>query len=167
MRIVLAILTWVLFVGGLALYMTTRQVEPLPQQEVLQSTMAGEELALELTADFPLEPDPFGLWSGDSPETAALTVRTPRREVFRVSHPVDANRTLRLEPIPDLVEGTNELYLEASPPLEVAGQPLSLTVRLLRHGNPATEQVLRAPDGGRIAGTFRFRVGEDHEKVVR
>jgi hypothetical protein len=67
-----------------------------------------------------------------------------------------------------LVEGTNEIYLEASPPIEQVGKSQAVRVQILRDGQTVAEQTFWSAPGGKVADTLRFELGivreaeEDH-----
>jgi hypothetical protein len=81
---------------------------------------------------------------------------------------LEAITPLRIEPLLGLVEGTNEIYLEASPPIEQVGKSQAVRVQILRDGQTVAEQTFWSAPGGKVADTLRFELGivreaeEDH-----
>lgn len=168
MRIALAVLIWLVFVGGLGLYTHHRDATVLVSGPGVEIQAAEGNYALEITTTFTVEPDPFALQTDELREQPALVVRLGEREILKRTDRVEAVTPIRLEPLLGLVEGTNEIYLEASPPLEQAGNSQAVRVQILRNGQSVAEQTFWSAPGGKVADTMRFELGtvreaeEDH-----
>ena len=165
MRITLSLFVWLVFVGGLVLYMQTRGV-------TLQATGPGVEIqaaegnyGLEITTTFTVEPDPFGLQTDEGEEQPALVVKLGEREILRKTDILEAGIPLRVEPLQGLVEGTNEIYLEASPPLEQIDKSNGVRVQVFQGGQSIAEHTFWSVSGQKVADTMRFTLAPSQNKV--
>lgn len=155
MRILLVILIWILMVGGLALYIRARGV-PLPGATAPASQATAGHVTLEITPTFTAEPDPFALQTGTTEPPAALILRMNGRELSRITDKIESGKALRIEPKDAAVTGTNELFLEASPPSEQSEQSHALRVRVYRDGLLLADQTLWSEPGGKVLGSVSF-----------
>lgn len=152
MRPILAIIIWLVLIGGLSAYMHGREeIHRATSYEVRKLT---EDFALEVTTTFDVEPDPFALRTDTQASAPALLVRVNGQEALRRSDRVDRGIPQRLEPVPGLIQGRNEIYLEANPPLDQAGHSLAVRVRVFRGDQPVADQSLWSDQGSSIAATF-------------
>ncbi len=157
MRFLMVALVWVAFVGGLALYMR-RRPQPAPMIQ-LQPTRAGGMFSLEITTSATLQPDPFALQTKKS-SAPALLVRANGREISRLTQAVPGGSRIGIIFIPGIVQGENEFYIEANPPLAEAGKAFALRLRLLRDEHPVAggERTLWSEPGWKIATTFSVTI---------
>ncbi len=161
MRPVLAILIWVVLVGGLTAHMHARQKSnPAVSHEVHEATGV---LTLEVTPTFDMEPDPFALQTDTQSAAPALLLRVNGKEVLRRTERVERGMPIRVEPVPALIQGHNEIYLEANPPLEQADRSMAVRVRVFRDGQPVADQSVWSDAGSRIATAFPVEIA--HEKA--
>ena len=152
MRPALAILIWLVLIGGLAAYMHAREtIHPGSSYEVVQASGA---FALEVTTTFDVEPDPFALRTDSGSTAPALLVRINGQEVLRQVERVERGIPFRLEPVPALIQGHNEIYLEANPSLDQAAQSLAVRVRVFRGNQPLADHSIWSEAGSRIAAAF-------------
>jgi hypothetical protein len=162
-RLLLSALVWLLTIGGLSLYLHWRDTRATVPVIAIQTEAAEAVYALELTPTFAGEPDPFALQTGTAPVTALL-VRLGPNEVLR-SNQLPRGRVLRIEPLPGLVVGDNEVYVEASPPADEAELAHALRVRVLQGTRELVDQTLWAPPGGIISAPVRFTLPAEEEDV--
>lgn len=152
MRPVLAIMIWIVLIGGLSMYIHARErINPGRSYEV---SAAADNLALEVTTTFDVEPDPFALRTDAETDAAALLVRINGKEVLRRSDRMERGVPLRLEPVQGLIQGRNEIYLEANPPLDNSGHSLAVRLRVLRGDQPVADRSFWSDTGSRVAATF-------------
>ncbi|UCG14042.1 MAG: hypothetical protein JSU72_06110 [Deltaproteobacteria bacterium] len=164
MRIMLAGLIWIVFVGGLALYTHRQGVTPVATETPGELRMAEGQYELEITTTFTVEPDPFALQSDEGEKPAGLLVRLGDREVLRKTDRLEAGIPIRVAPLFGLVEGTNEIYLEASPPLDHIGKINGVRVQIQRDGQAIVEQTFWSLPGGKVADTLRFSLAAVNQK---
>ena len=158
MRIALALLIWIVFVGGLGFYMHHRDVSALTSRPDVETQAAKGHYAMEITTTFAVEPDPFALKLDSEEKQPALLVRLVDQEILRVNDRLEAGTPIRLEPLSGLVEGLNEIYLEASPPLEQTGKSHAVRVKILRDGQTVAEETFWSQPGGKVADTMGFEL---------
>jgi hypothetical protein len=155
MRFTLTALAWLLMFGGLSLYIHQRdRQKPSPLQAPIQQGLAAREFTLELTATFSPEADPFAL-QGDEAAAAPLVVRTAAQELYRTES-LEPGVALRVTPVHGLVEGRNELYVQAQPPVSEAGLDHAVRIRLLQDSRVLVDQTLWGQGGSSVAGTIPF-----------
>ena len=158
MRIVWVILIWLAVIGGLKLYMSQRrQAAPL---QTLQFKKAKEHYSLHIAVTFAVEPDPFALQTEEAQSAAALLLRLKGKDILRVTDRLEAGKVIVVEPVPDLVIGRNEFYLEANPPLDQADRAHAVRIRIHRDKEPISEQTLWSTPGVRLARTFSLEIAE-------
>lgn len=170
MRIVLAIMIWILFAGGLVLYMDYRK----PASSPAENTGADSEPAfasadqghyvLEITPAFAAEPDPFALQTDSGLLPPALLVRMGNREMLRVTERMEAGIPLMPDPLTGLSPGENEIWFEASPRLEAYSKIHALRIRVLKNDQVAADQTFWSEPGGNISGVLSFDIAQHLEK---
>jgi hypothetical protein len=161
MRPFVAVIIWVAFIGGLGAYMQYRESAAAPKGQVLHH--AEGSFSLEIIPTFALESDPFGLQSGGAPP-AALLVRVNGKEVVRLTEPRHDQGAIKVEPVPGLLEGNNEFYVEANPPVGEAATAHAARLRIYRDGLSVADRVLWADAGARIAEAFQLTVEPEHAR---
>lgn len=154
MRILLTAAIWVAFAGGVALF-TARRDARGPVVSFERGPAKGV-FAVEVTASFAASPDPFALDTGDV-KAAGLVVRVNGVEAIR-SATVEPGVALRAEPVAAVVEGKNELFVEASPPQDQLSRRHAVRVRVLRDGEPVAERTFWSEPGSPVAAAFPLDV---------
>jgi hypothetical protein len=163
-RIILAFFIWIVILTGLNLYMKGLNESPQSQAFTFQLREAQAHYALEVTTTFSVEPDPFALQTDTSGESTALLVRLGGKTILHQTGSVEAGVPLRVEPVPGLVQGLNEFYVEASLPMEKTGKSFALRMRLLQDNQPVTDQTFWSDTAGKVAGTFGVTIEAETEK---
>ena len=156
MRPVLAIAVWVVLIGGLSWYMQTRQEVAAVQG--FQPTALEAKITLEVTPSFAVEPDPFALRVDEKDQAVALLVRLNGRDVLKKSEKLVGGSQVTVDDVQGLVEGSNEFYVEANPPLNQASQSHAVRIRVKRVNETLAERTLWSEPGSRIAATFSLEV---------
>jgi hypothetical protein len=151
-RILLAVLIWIVFLGGLGFYTQQREGAVPPPVREENRTAGVDGLSLEVVATFDIAPDAFGLRAGEP--SPSLLVRLGGREVLQETGEIPAGTRIGIAPLTGALPGLNEIYLEARPP--VALDSGAVRVQLLREGIPLAEDTFWASSGRLAAGTFRF-----------
>jgi hypothetical protein len=153
-----AVIIWVLLIGGLTVYMQSRDTAAVGVTYKLHS--AEGIFALQITTTFAVEPDPFALRTGQN-EASALLVKLNGNEILRRTDRVQAGTPIRLEPVPGLIDGRNEFYLEANPPVGLANLSYAVRVQLFRDEQLIADRSLWSEPGSRIASAFQVSVAKD------
>ena len=154
MRFLLTAAIWIVFAGSVALF-TTRRDARGPVMSYARGPAKGV-FAVEVTASFSAEPDPFALDTGKA-KPAGLVVRVNGVEAIRAAN-VRPGEALRAEPVKAVLEGKNELFIEASPPQDQINRSHAIRVRILRDGEPVAERTFWSEPGTPIATAFPLEV---------
>jgi len=159
MRFLLTLIIWLATVGGLWCYERLR-AEPGhtgPPQPVVAAVDAAEDYSLLVTTTFSLEPDPFALQTDDAP-AAPLELRLNGVAVPVESERLQRGRPWTLEKVEGLVRGHNEIYLQASPPLEESELAQGVRIKLVRGGDVVVDRTLWSEQGALVAGSVHFQL---------
>lgn len=164
-RIATALLLWVIVLGGLNLYMKRFETSDPDAASSSRQRLAQVEApyAMELTTTFDVEPDPFALTVNASKEPAGLVVQLQGHEVLRKGGEVEAGTPIVLNPVPGLVRGLNEFFVEANMPLDSIGKSYALRLRLMQAGSLVTEETFWSEGGNRITGLLRVSLENDNQ----
>jgi hypothetical protein len=142
--------------GGLSLYIYQRDRHaPVPVQAPVTHEVSSQDFILEITPTFSPELDPFAL-QGDAGDATSLVVRTAQRELFRAEGGLERGVPIRVQPVRGLVEGRNELYLQAQPPVGEAHRDHAVRVRLLWGNREIFDETLWGLKGANVTGTIPF-----------
>lgn len=167
-RILFAIFIWIVLIGGLALYMRHRDANPAAAAPGRILPAATAEYTLELTPSFAPVPDPFALVKPGE-KAPAMTARLRGREVLRTPDGALAGRPVRVDKLPGVLAGINEVAVAASPPAfdsATTKAPVRnfLQARILENGVPRAEETFWADGTDRVAGVLRFDARNDDAK---
>ena len=158
MRILAVIAVWVVILGGVSLYMSSRPEVTKAVAVAPKGIGGGEPFRLEVTPTFAAEADPFAL-EGEAGETA-FVVWLNGREVLRGPEKPQAGMIVVLEPVEGLIKGVNELYVEASPPVGFGGESHGVRLRLLNSGVAVADETFWSEDGSRVTGVLRVDLAQ-------
>lgn len=162
MRILLSIMIWVSFIGGLWVYMNLRENPAPPVLLQVVTSLDEGNYTLVITPTFALESDPFALNIDD---------QTSQNLVLRInSHPLTVdttafkpNQPYQIQEAPHLVEGLNEVAVQASPSVE-SGKAHALRIEVFQENNPIAETTIWSRDGAIVSGTLQFTLShEEHD----
>lgn len=159
-RIALTLLIWIAFPGLVVLFFRHRDAARHTAAPPARLQTAPGTYGIELTTSFDAQADPFALRTSDADVPAALLVRLGNREILRKAEGIQAGTPIRIEPIPGLVTGANELHIQATPPVADTTQRHLVHVLLLRDGMPSGETFLWSEGGAQTSGSFRFVLPE-------
>lgn len=161
MRIMFTMLINIVFIGGLALYMSHRDKYAAVNTAPLKTYTAKKKYRLEITPAFVLQPDLFALRMTNSEKPVLLSVKMGTTEVLRLTQPNQPGKPVFAN-ISGLNMGDNELYIEASPPQDDICH--ALRVRILENSRPIADTTFWAEPGSLISDSFYFHIrGEEHE----
>lgn len=166
MRVVTAIAIWIVILGSLFSFQHHRRKLQASQSATRPPVraMASARYSLAVTPTFKAEPDPFALNIDDTDGSAALLVRMTGEDLLRVTDQVAPGETLRVETLPDIQVGLNEVYVEGVPPTAQSQQRHAILVELFRDDVSIQEASFWSVPGGKVTGVLRFEVLEDEEK---
>jgi len=156
MRFVLVVCLWVIVIGGLRWYYADRGPKNIPVREATASQVAVEDVfRLVLTPTFAAEPDPFALKVGDE-AAGGLVVRVNGRQVAVPADSLRQGEPLVVEQLAGIQPGSNEIFVEASPPLAASGRSQAIRVQVIRAGQPLAEATFWGESGARVVGSLPF-----------
>jgi hypothetical protein len=154
-----AAVIWVVLAGGLTIYMLQRgSAASTPANDIGVEAARGA-YTLVVTTTFAAQPDPFALTAGGE-APAALQIRMGSRIVLQKTDDILPGRPMRVAIDEGLVKGTNELFIEASPPLDSADRMQAVRLQLLRDELTVAQETFWADPGENISQSFRFDIAE-------
>ena len=164
MRLLLPVLIWIVFVGGLWGYIHQRdRVLENRQGTIVQNIKESDKrVNLYLTPTFSAEKDPFAL-NLESAEGSELLVRVNGEQVILPSLALEQGMTAEIADLGNLVEGKNELYLEISPPLSDTNISQALRVLLADENKELLDATVWSEGGALLSGSFVFEISEEVE----
>ncbi len=160
-RIAAAILVWVLVVGGTWLYLRLHDARAQARIGSQPESTLVEGYRVELVTTFAAEPDPFALTLNQTEAPPALLVRLNGAEVLRRVDNVPSGEAMVIDPLGPVLAGNNELYVEASPPADVAGQSHALRVRVYHGYRTVADTTLWNEPGASLSAGVAFEAADD------
>ncbi len=155
MRFILCFLIWLIIVGGLWLYTDQRDaavsavvVSAVPDRQV------AARFAIELTPTFTVEEDPFALQVSDSPQSL-LEVRLNSILLDLGGATMLRGTPLSLHEVQGVLEGHNEIYVKASPPLAENRLIHGIRIRVLGADRELLDDTVWS-EGGLVSGSVTF-----------
>ncbi len=161
MRIFATVIVWVVFIGGLTLYMNQRGSVDYSVDNFYEFKPVEKVYALEVTPSFVLESDPFGLNIDNRDGSPALLVRLGEQIILKVDDPSNRIESYKVEPLHGLLSGENEIYIEASPPLNLTSTYNALRVQIIENSFSLAEKTLWSAPGSKVSGTFQFTLQDE------
>lgn len=156
MRIFLAVMVWVVFIGLLMMYMKHREHVDYAVQDLGEFNIVEKVYTLEITPSFIIKPDPFALIVDRNDVFPAMVVRLGGHEILKVENPLVGSDTFKVEISRGLVVGENEIFAEANPPADQISSQNALRLRIMESGYPVAEKTLWSPPAAKVSGTFQF-----------
>jgi hypothetical protein len=163
MRIIIAIAIWAVILGGVTTFQRHRNMRQVSQTagQSPVKVSASAVYSLAVTPTFKAEPDPFALQTDTTETSAALVVRMAGTDLLRVTDQGEAGQALRIESLPNIQVGLNEIYIEGAPPTDQGGQRHAVLVELFRNDVWIQQASFWSVPGGKVTGVLRFEVEED------
>lgn len=168
MRFLLCFFIWIFFVGGLWTYTWQRDLKlPEKPSETLPAQTIRTDYILELTTTFSIEKDPFALDS-DSEATPSIELRLNGQLLEFADEEFRRGIVQKINKIPDLPLGFNELFVSASPPISEVTLDHGIRIRVLDGDHIIVDETIWASYGARVSGTVGFTLtakeedGHDH-----
>ncbi|MBN2431662.1 MAG: hypothetical protein JXQ27_09315 [Acidobacteria bacterium] len=159
MRVIYAILVWLVFIGGVGLYMQTRGTAAESLLPVAASRPSVTDYTLRLQATFMAALDPFALDVIPAAESVPVEVRVNGRpQMVALAQDLEAGAVYRVDTVIGLHPGENEIYVAATPDTAEADRTHAVRLDLLRRGRIVDEKTLWSDATGRIAGVFRVNI---------
>jgi hypothetical protein len=163
MRISLVLAIWIFILSGLFLYMEARDRATLDPAPVIEGVEAAESYALEITTLTALEQDPFALTAGREMPAETILVRLNGKTILSRTETVASGVSLRVDPVPGLLAGMNEIFLGATPPSGEKLGPAAIRVQLFNGLVPVLDETLWADGGSKISSAISFSLSDAEE----
>lgn len=164
MRFVLSLLIWFIMVGGVYSYTQIRdqaRVSSVTQQ--LQITSAAGEYTVTITPTFSVESDPFALTTDtDVPAGFELWLNGQRLAVEQSS--LRQGNELIIAKVQGFIDGGNEIFVKASPPVSGDVDNYALRVQLLENGSVIKEKTIWSSGGAQVSGTMTVILGQEEKE---
>jgi len=156
MRFLLVIAIWIVIVGGLYGYVTKRDARRLQvKAPVAQDIRVGGNFSIEFTPTFSIEKDPFALTTSGS-ELPPVEIRLNGVALGLETNEIGRGVTQRLSGVSGILEGHNEIYVSASPPVSEDSLEHGIRVKLLQDRAVLVDKTLWSEQGSLVAGTVSF-----------
>jgi|GEM_PF-5202706 len=153
MRIVYAMLVWLIFLGGVGFYMQSRSDAAAPLRPETTSRPTVADYVLRLRATFVAAADPFAIDVSPAEEAVPVEVRVNGRpQTVNLAHDLETGAVYRVDPVTGLQPGENEIYVAATPDPAEADGTHALRLEVLWQGRIFAEKTLWSDATGRIAG---------------
>lgn len=156
MRFFLVISIWIIIVGGLWGYITQRDLKRL--QIVAASPVdlrAAGTFSIQLTPTFSTEADPFALTTTETP-SSRFQCKLNGSPLSTGEVDLQRGKGIRYEDITGMLQGHNEIYVEASPPLSESNIEHGVRVRLYQDQTLIVDKTVWSSLGAQVSGTVSF-----------
>lgn len=162
MRIVLAALVWIVLVGGLWTYVQHRDASysTLVNRSAPELQKTETTYQLTVTPTFSLEKDPFALNLDERSGAQSLTIAINGQ---RLSLPdtLEQGQPYRIDQVEQVVYGYNELFLQASPPLDAANRDHAVRITLADDNQLILDRTLWSHKGSLVTGSIMFTIAHE------
>jgi hypothetical protein len=158
MRPLAALLVCVTFIGMTAMFTRDRVGDVEDSASITRAS--AQSVSMEIVPTVPLAPDPFALRGEDEQAGPALTASINGATVLMIREPVGAGEVVRVNSLTGLIDGMNELYIEASPSTDRPSGVSGLRIRVLRGYDTAQEKTFWADYFEKPSGTVSLDLHE-------
>ncbi len=155
MRPLIAIMIWVVLVGGLTSYMNARQTVSEPV--ALKTETDQSDYKVVITTSFSSQRDPYEPNTLDGSGNA-LTLKLNGMDILSLRDSSAAGQSITIDNINSVLIGPNEFLLEVNPPHETLKTAGAVRVQLFRFHTELMDRTFWADPGAKIASTFRLDV---------
>ena len=166
MRFFLVALIWVVIVGGLWGYISNRDARRQQAAPVASIDLSvSGNFAIEITPTFSTEQDPFALTTSQT-ETQPVDISLNGSPLVLPTEELIRGEMIRLESVPGVLAGHNEIYLSASPPLSESNLEQGVRIKVYEDSTLLADDTVWAEQGALVSGTVSFSLkrqeGDDH-----
>ncbi len=160
-RPMLVIIIWTILIGGLYIYMNSREsiVEPPDKQHEISSA----NYRLVITTTGTTEKDSFALTVGND-KASAMSARLNGAEVFRSEEGFQSGKQTIIDDIKGVRVGQNELLIEVNPSLMAYDRPMAVRIQLFRSLEEIADRTLWTEPGDKMISTVQFLVPEESSR---
>lgn len=159
MRFFLVIGVWIVLIGGVYLYTVRRDHDSPPRPAATPIVpLKDRSLVLEYTPTFSLEKDPFALTTEEGQSLLEVRINGSRLDV--AVETLQPGQPIRVEVGEHLVQGPNELFVQASPPTGEGEREYGIRIKILEGASLLAEKTVWGTSGGLVSGTMPFTLAE-------
>lgn len=156
MRFILSIVIWFVLVGGLWLYISKRDASKLQTATVVPIGLSVVgAFSIEITPTFSTEKDPFALTT-DNAGASTLELKLNSNPIVFPSDELQRGKVVLLENIEGLLNGHNEIYVKASPPLSENTLEHGIRIKLFEEDSLLVDKTIWSSQGALVSGTISF-----------
>ncbi|MGD9818404.1 MAG: hypothetical protein AB7V04_06860 [Desulfomonilaceae bacterium] len=160
-RPLLVIIIWTILIGGLYIYMNSR--ESIVEQLDKQPEISSATYRLVITTSETTEKDSFALTIGND-AAIALSARLNGAEVFRSEEGFQSGKQTIIDDIKGARVGLNELFIEVNPGLMAYDRPMAVRIQLFRSFEEIADKTLWTEPGDKIISTVQFLIPEESSR---
>ena len=163
MRFLMVVAIWIVIVGGLWNYISHRDAnrERIVATTPIDLTVEGH-YALEITPTFSTEEDPFALQTSDT-TTSSFEIKLNGSTLDMNAVELQRGESIRTENVSGVLEGHNEIYVNASPPLSENTMEHGIRVKFYQDNTLIVDRTVWADQGAIVSGTISFNQRETEE----
>lgn len=156
MRFILVLAIWIIIVGGLWSYIAQRDAarEQITQSSPINLAAKGT-FTLEITPTFSTESDPFALTSSEVQATS-FTLRLNGTSLTNEVENLERGQSVYYPHVVGMLEGHNEIYIEASPPLSESSLEHGIRLKLFKDDRLIVDKTIWAEQGALVVGTISY-----------
>lgn len=167
MRIILSLIIWVAIVGGLWGYTQGRlYLKGGPVQNILpEMELSERSFALGITPTFSVEKDPFSL-DVDQNDNQGFQVSVNGKVVPLPPDELKQGQMLIIPDMDNIAVGLNEIYVQASPPVQAGDIEHGVRILLLEEDAIVADKTFWSRSGSLVTGTLVFNLEQkeqDHD----
>lgn len=155
MRPLVAILIWIVLLGGLSSYMNARQTVSAPAALKVETDQGDYRVVV--TTSFVAQRDSYAPNTEDDPGNA-LVLKLNGHEILTLKDSSAAGQSITLDKINSVLIGPNEFLLEVNPPHKAVQTAGAVRVQLFRFHSELMDRTFWADPGSRLLSTFRIEV---------
>lgn len=164
MRFILTIFIWVFILGGLWSYSRQREhAEAGVEIQKPTTIQVKDTYTIQVTPTFTIEKDPFALQTGEE-ATSGVELRLNGELLPVTVENLQRGIPWKLDGVKGLVDGNNEIYVQASPPLTESNLEHGVRVQLQKTGAVVIDRTIWSNQGSLVSGTIHFQLKEEAHK---
>lgn len=162
MRFFLVVSIWIVFIGGLWLYVWKRDASIVASTDVIRVEAVDDRAySVELTPTFSAEADPFALDDGASSQ--AIELQLNGNTIDLSGFEFSRGQNVTIEKLSEVLMGHNELFLKASPPVSDVSINHGVRIRFLEDDSALLDETIWNNQGSLISGTINFKIESESE----
>lgn len=155
MRPLVAILIWIVLLGGLSSYMNARHIVSAPAALKVETDQGDYRVVV--TTSFVAQRDSYAPNTEDDPGNA-LVLKLNGHEILTLKDSSAAGRPITVDKIKSVLIGPNEFLLEVNPPHKAVQTAGAVRVQLYRFHTELMDRTFWADPGSRLLSTFKIEV---------